>query len=50
VGEQDLDESEEIEVVLVPLDELVELVQQGKLKHALNIAALFQALIHLKRI
>lgn len=50
VGEQDLDESEEIEVVLVPLDELVSMVQQGKLLHALNIAVVFQALIRLGRI
>ncbi len=49
-GEQDLDESEEIEVVLVPLDELVQMVQQGKLLHALNVAAIFQALVHLGRI
>ena len=49
-GEQDLDESEEIEVVLVPLGELVQMVQQGKLLHALNVAAIFQALVHLGRI
>jgi 8-oxo-dGTP pyrophosphatase MutT (NUDIX family) len=49
-GEQDLDESEEIEVVLVPLDELVEMVKQGKLLHALNVAAIFQALVHLGRV
>ena len=50
VGEQDLDESEEIEVHLVPLDDLIELVRQGKFLHALNVAVLFQALIHLKKI
>lgn len=50
VGEQDLDESEEIEVVLVPLDDLIGMVQQGRILHALNVAVLFQALAHLKRI
>lgn len=50
VGEQHLDESEEIEVALVPLDEMIEMVQQGSLRHALNVAVLFRALMHLKRI
>lgn len=50
VGEQHLDESEEIEVVLVPLDELVEMVKQGRIMHALNVAVLFQALAYLGRI
>lgn len=50
VGEQHLDESEEIEVALVPLDEMIEMVQQGRLRHALNVAVLFRALMHLKRI
>ena len=49
-AEQDLDESEKIEVVLVPLDELVEMVQQGKFLHALNVAVLFKALMYLGRI
>lgn len=49
-GEQDLDESEEIEVVLVQLDELVEMVKQGRIMHALNVAVLFQALAYLGRI
>jgi 8-oxo-dGTP pyrophosphatase MutT (NUDIX family) len=49
-GEQHLDEAEEIEVQLIPLDELVEMAAQGKFLHALNVAVLFQALAHLKRI
>lgn len=49
-GEQHLDDAEEIEVHLVPLDELIEMVRQGKFLHALNVAVLFQALAHLKRI
>lgn len=50
MGEQHLDDSEEIEVELLPLDEVVELARQGGFKHALNVAVLFQALAHLKRI
>ena len=49
-GEQHFDETEEIEVQLVPLDELLEMVKQGKFMHALHVAVLFQALIYLKRI
>ena len=49
-GEQHLDDAEEIEVHLVPLDELIEMVRQGKFLHALNVAVLFQALAQLKRI
>ncbi len=49
-GEQHLDEAEEIEVQLIPLDELVEMAAQGKFLHALHVAVLFQALAHLKRI
>ena len=50
VGEQHLDESEDIEVQLVPLDELIQMAQNGKFLHALHVAVLFQALAHLKRI
>ncbi len=50
VGEQDLDESEEIDVELVPLDEVVEMVRTGKFRHALNVAVIFHALIHLKKL
>lgn len=49
-GVQHLDDAEEIEVHLVPLDELIEMARQGKFLHALNVAVLFQALAHLKRI
>jgi len=50
VGEQHLDEAEDIEVQLVPLDELIQMAQEGKFLHALHVAVLFQALAHLKRI
>jgi 8-oxo-dGTP pyrophosphatase MutT (NUDIX family) len=49
-GEQHFDESEDIEVQLVPLDDLIEMVRQGKFLHALNVAVLSQALAYLKRI
>ena len=49
-GEQHLDDTEEIEVLLVPLDELVDMAKSGKFVHALHLAVLFQALSHLKRI
>ncbi|MBI5823332.1 MAG: NUDIX hydrolase [Chloroflexi bacterium] len=49
-GEQHLDEAEEIEVQLIPLNELIEMAGQGKFLHALNVAVLFQALAYLKRI
>jgi 8-oxo-dGTP pyrophosphatase MutT (NUDIX family) len=50
VGGQHLDESEEIEVELVPLKDVIELVRQGRFRHALNVAVLFKALIHLGRV
>ena len=48
--EQHLDDAEEIEVQLVPLDELIKMAAQGKFLHALNVAVLFRALAYLKRI
>ena len=50
VGVQHLDEAEEIEVHLVPLDDLVEMVRRGEFRHALHVAVLFQALVHLGRV
>lgn len=50
VGEQHLDESEDIEVQLISLDELIEMAVSGKFLHALNVAVLFQVLAYLKRI
>jgi 8-oxo-dGTP pyrophosphatase MutT (NUDIX family) len=50
VGEQHLDAGEDIEVQLVPLDELVEMAKRGDLPHAMQTAMLFQALAYLNRI
>jgi 8-oxo-dGTP pyrophosphatase MutT (NUDIX family) len=50
VSEQLLDESEEIEVHLVPLDEVIAMTKRGEFPHALQAAALFHALVYLERI
>lgn len=49
-GEQNLDAGEDIEVHLVPLEELVEMAKCGQFSHALDVAVLFQALAYLGRI
>jgi ADP-ribose pyrophosphatase len=50
VAGQHLDAGEDIEVDLVPLDELVEMAKRGDFPHALQTALLFQALAYLNRI
>jgi len=50
VTEQNLDDGEDIDVQLVPLDELVSMMQRGEFIHALQVAALLQVLIHLGRV
>lgn len=50
VAMQHLDDGEDIEVELVPLDELIALAKRGEFLHALNVAVFFQALAHLDRI
>jgi ADP-ribose pyrophosphatase len=47
---QDLDESEEIDVHLIPLDEVIRMALDGEILQAMHISALFFALAHLKRI
>jgi len=49
VDQQSLDETEEIEVSLVPFDELVSMAKNGGLPQALHITALFFALTYLER-
>jgi ADP-ribose pyrophosphatase len=49
VSQQHLDETEELEVSLVPFDELVSLAKTGGLPQALHISALFFALAYLER-
>lgn len=50
VSEQALDAGEDIEVELMPLDELVESAKRGEFIHGLMIAVLFRALAYLNRI
>jgi 8-oxo-dGTP pyrophosphatase MutT (NUDIX family) len=50
VSEQNLDAGEDIEVHLVPLDELVEMAKRGEFPHALQMAVLFQALAYMDRV
>ena len=49
VSQQNLDETEEIEVSLVPFDEFISLAKEGGLPQALHISALFFALAYLER-
>ena len=49
VGQQDLDETEEIEVSLMPFDEFIALAKAGDLPQALHISALFFALAYMER-
>jgi len=50
VGEQNLDAGEDIEVRLMPPDELIEMVKRGEFPDALQIAVLFQVLAYMGRI
>lgn len=50
VAGQDLDDGEDIEVHLVPLDELIRMIRRGEFPHALDVAVLFQALVHMERV
>lgn len=50
VSEQNLDIGEDIEVQLVPLDELIEMAKCGQFPHALDAAVLLQVLLYLGRI
>lgn len=50
VSGQNLDGGEDIEVHLVPLDDLVPMIKRGEILHALDVAVLFQALAYMNRI
>jgi len=50
VAGQQLDGAEEIEVHLVPLDQVFPMIQRGEFLHALQVAALFQSLVYLERL
>lgn len=50
VSEQSLDAGEDIEVRLMPLDELIEMAKRGEFPHALMTAVLFSVLSYMERI
>jgi ADP-ribose pyrophosphatase len=47
---QELDDAEDIEVHLVPLDELISMTKRGEFQHGLQVATLFHALAYMNRI
>jgi len=49
IGQQHLDETEEIDVSLMPFDEFVMVAKNGDLPQALHITALFFALAYMER-
>jgi ADP-ribose pyrophosphatase len=49
-SEQELDESEEIDVHPIPLNEVLRMAREGEILQAMQISALFFALAHLNRI
>ncbi|MCC6298163.1 MAG: NUDIX hydrolase, partial [Anaerolineales bacterium] len=49
VADQHLDGEEEIEVHLVPLDDILPMIQNGQIVHALQVAALYRAFDYLKQ-
>ena len=50
VTSQELDDGEDIEVQLVPFDDLIAMARRGEFPHALMVATLFHVLAHLDRI
>jgi 8-oxo-dGTP pyrophosphatase MutT (NUDIX family) len=48
VSQQSLDETEEIEVSLIPFDEFISLAKEGGLPQALHVSALFFAMAYLE--
>jgi ADP-ribose pyrophosphatase len=50
VAEQSLDETEDIEVVLMPLEEVITMARNGELLQSMQVSAIFFTLAYLKRI
>jgi 8-oxo-dGTP pyrophosphatase MutT (NUDIX family) len=48
IAGQSLDGAEEIEIHLVPLDQILPMIQSGQIVHALQVAALYQALTYME--
>ena len=47
---QSLDDGEDIEVILLPMEELTQMLKRGEFSNALQVAVLFQVLAHMGRI
>ncbi len=50
VADLHLDDGEDLEVHLIPLDELIAMTKRGEFLHALQVATLFRALIYMGRV
>jgi ADP-ribose pyrophosphatase len=50
VGSQNLDETEEIEVILKPLEEVIAMAKKGELLQSMQVSAVFFTLAYLDRI
>jgi ADP-ribose pyrophosphatase len=50
IGSQNLDGTEEIEVVLKPLEEVIAMAKQGELLQSMQVSAVFFALAYMDRI
>lgn len=50
VADLHLDDGEDLEVHLIPLDELISMTKRGKFLHALQVATLFRALLYMGRV
>ena len=50
VGDQDLDDTEDIEVVLKPLEEVIRMAKNGELFQSMQVSAVFFALAYWNRI
>ena len=50
IGEQSTDDAEAVEILLLPLEEIIALAKRGDWVHSLNISTIFLALAYLNRI
>lgn len=50
VADPHLDDGEDLEVHLIPLDELISMTKCGEFLHALQVATLFRALLYMGRV
>jgi len=49
-GGQHLDETEEIDVVLLPLEDVITMAKRGELLQSMQVSALFFALAHMGKV